>query len=475
MVKLLFAKSYYRHSAKALLFKLSMVWWESLQLRLKIFMDWFPFLFKCMKARALRIIFDFLFALTRIMAHQCYVLTYILVRFYKIRKMPRRRGTLGRISANARRMREERQAETAEERENRLERSRSFIRANRDAESDEMGAARRQEQQARSAMRRNAETSPERLQRQAIERNRRVQSRERIQLNMAVFNYDPNYDYENHPNVTIGQMDKICQHCQAMKFAKESPGMCCSNGKVKLMPVNEPPQALLKFFGSDPLSKHFLGEIRKYNSCFQMTSFGATRIASMPGYMPTFRVQGQVYHTIGSLLPAPEHDRKYLQIYFMGNEQQEIDRRCAVIPGARRAIVTDIQRLLHEQNQLVRLFKTALDQMPADEYRVVIRADKAPANEHAGRFNAPTFNEVAIVMVGQEFERRDIIIRRRDASIHRIAETHRSYDALQYPLIFCRGEDGYHFNIKQIDPYSHEPTNKKVCLFNNKIITYSHA
>ena len=33
-----------------------------------------------------------------------------------------------------------------------------------------------------------------------------------------------------------------------------------------------------------------------------------------------------------------------------------------------------------------------------------------------------------------------------------MSETHRSYDALQYPLIFWKGEDGYHFLIEQIDP-----------------------
>ena len=43
-----------------------------------------------------------------------------------------------------------------------------------------------------------------------------------------------------------------------------------------------------------------------------------------------------------------------------------------------------------------------------------------------------------------------------------MAETHRSYDALQYPLIFWDGEDGYHFEIKQADPSTKTPTTKKV-------------
>lgn len=52
-------------------------------------------------------------------------------------------------------------------------------------------------------------------------------------------------------------------------------------------------------------------------------------------------------------------------------------------------------------------------------------------------------------MVGTEFERRDIIIHRRNANIQRVAETHRFYDALQYPVLFPRSEDVYHFNVMQ--------------------------
>lgn len=112
-----------------------------------------------------------------------------------------------------------------------------------------------------------------------------------------------------------------------------------------------------------------------------------------------------------------------------------------------------LQQLLHEHNRLIQLFKTALEMMPSDNHKIVIRADKRPAGEHERRFNAPTLNEVAIVVVGENLESRDIVIQRRDGGIlKRIGETHRSYDALQYPILFCRGEDGYHFMIKMINP-----------------------
>ena len=63
---------------------------------------------------------------------------------------------------------------------------------------------------------------------------------------------------------------------------------------------------------------------------------------------------------------------------------------------------------------------------------------------------AHTVNEVAVVMAGDSCERRDIRIQRRDNTMQIIQDSHHSYDALQYPLIFWEGEDGYPLNIKQI-------------------------
>ncbi|GBP91417.1 hypothetical protein EVAR_64898_1 [Eumeta japonica] len=180
-----------------------------------------------------------------------------------------------------------------------------------------------------------------------------------------------------------------------------------------------------------------------------MTSFGATNTVNNAGYMPTFKVQGQIYHGIGSLLPVQDEDPKFLQIYFTGNEAAEADQRCAISTEVRLEIVLELQTMFHEHNSLIHSFKTALNQMPTDDYKVVIRADKTSAGEHKRRFNAPVKDDVAVVMVGTEFERRNIIIHLRNENLRRVAETHRSYDALQYPVLSPRGENDYHFNVMQ--------------------------
>ncbi|XP_054281787.1 uncharacterized protein LOC128999354 [Macrosteles quadrilineatus] len=103
-----------------------------------------------------------------------------------------------------------------------------------------------------------------------------------------------------------------------------------------------------------------------------------------------------------------------------------------------------------------------MELLPTDNYKVVIRADRRPPGEHERRYNAPTADEVAIVIAGNEFESRDIVLRKRDGNLLRVSETHRFYDALQYPLIFSKGQEGYHFGIPMMDPNTNHPTNKKV-------------
>lgn len=153
------------------------------------------------------------------------------------------------------------------------------------------------------------------------------------------------------------------------------------------------------------------------------------------------------------MLPLLNEDHKFLQIYFVGDSAIELDQRCAIYTATKREMIERLQNLLHEHNELVRLFKTALDIMPSDDHKLIIRADKRPTGGHARQFNVPTINEVAMVIVGEDKESRDIVLKRRDGGqLKRVYETHRSYDALQYPLMFCHGEDGYQFNINMVNP-----------------------
>ncbi|XP_054290927.1 uncharacterized protein LOC129005912 [Macrosteles quadrilineatus] len=356
-----------------------------------------------------------------------------------------------------------RAAETPEQRDERIEDLRVRASTSRSAETPEQRDERIEDLRVRASTSRAAET-PEDLQvRRETERLRQIQTRIRGDLNKAAFEYDKTYDYKIHRDIAIGLMTTLCPYCHALKFQKESLGMCCSNGKVNLPPLSEPPEPLQTYIaGVSRESKHFLQHIRKYNSCFQMTSFGASSIVRYGNFMPTFKVQGQVYHQIGSLLPLPQEDPQFLQIYFIDNVEEELDRRCAFSLATNREIIAELRASFHEHNSLVRDFKSALENAREDDFKVIIRADKAPLHEHARRFNAQMAPEVGAVIVGTEITRRDIVISMRDETKQRVSETHRSYDALQYPIMFPRGEDGYNLELYQTNPTTGAATTKKV-------------
>ncbi|KAL8624599.1 hypothetical protein ACOMHN_045134 [Nucella lapillus] len=284
----------------------------------------------------------------------------------------------------------------------------------------------------------------------------------RIDWCMAALNYDSTIPYSKLKDVNIGQMSIVCKHCGALKFKKEPQGMCCSNGKVRLPPLPDPPEPLKGLLaGTSQDSTHFLENITAYNAAFQMTSFGCGERVVEPGFMPTFKVQGQVYHRLGSILPDVESSHSFLQIYFMGDSGQEALRRCTVAPGVRNNMVLGLQHMLHEHNAYVKVFKSALDKMALPNHRVVIHPDLAPSHQHPGRFNAPVVGDVAVIMMdGYQGSNRDIVLEERNSSIQRIKESHRSYDPLQYPVMFPYGEDGYHWSIPQFDP--NKETAKKV-------------
>ena len=112
-------------------------------------------------------------------------------------------------------------------------------------------------------------------------------------------------------------MGKICKYCLALKFSNEATGMCCASGKVVLAPLPTPPEPLKSLLaGESDDSKLFLRKTRKFNSRFQMTSFGATKICNFRSdghnFETAFKIQGQVYQKIGSLMPMPDDDPKFL-------------------------------------------------------------------------------------------------------------------------------------------------------------------
>jgi len=127
----------------------------------------------------------------------------------------------------------------------------------------------------------------------------------------------------------IGEPTCICQKCGAIMWYEERTAkhcktripkfsLCCLNGRVVVAPYPRLPQPLHDLFHkNDRMGKFFLDNIISFNNMFSFTSLGgkvnnAMNTSNAP---PTFVMNGENYHQIGSLLPVTGHEPKFAHLY----------------------------------------------------------------------------------------------------------------------------------------------------------------
>lgn len=146
---------------------------------------------------------------------------------------------------------------------------------------------------------------------------------------------------------------------------------CCKYGKIKIPPFKDPPLFLSRLLSNreDPLSKHFLQKIRQYNSLFAFTSMGGNIDKNInKGEGPyVFRINGQIHHRIGSLLPKPDNIPKFTELYIF-DTKNEIENRIQALTtedpednDINPFIVQGLKEMLDHHNPLVKTFRRARD------------------------------------------------------------------------------------------------------------------
>lgn len=199
----------------------------------------------------------------------------------------KRRSNIGARSRNARRLANIRASESEHQRIQRRETNKVRTANARAMRSQQERADDMETNRVVIARRRAIIDQSQRNLNERVARRRREAA---SNLNREAFHYDETIDYSSLQCVNIGTLSNICQHCNAVKFPKEPPGLCCVNGKVRLPALAAPPEPLRTLLsGVGQESNHFLANIQKYNNCFQMTSFGASHIVH-DNFMPTVKV-----------------------------------------------------------------------------------------------------------------------------------------------------------------------------------------
>jgi hypothetical protein len=138
----------------------------------------------------------------------------------------------------------------------------------------------------------------------------------------------------------VGEPTFKCRYCNALLWYEErlgpnkrtknpSFGICCKNGKIDLPESQEPPVFLEQLLnGDDQRSKNFRKNIRSYNSMFAFTSTGGVVDKEInKGHGPyVFRMHGQNYHHIGTLLPEEGNQPRWAQLYIYDTEHETENR-----------------------------------------------------------------------------------------------------------------------------------------------------
>ena len=132
-----------------------------------------------------------------------------------------------------------------------------------------------------------------------------------------------------------------CRHCNAKMWYNEiilkrsntsSPrfNLCCGDGKVELPLLQNPPKFLqqILFEQNTAHAKNYQQNIRTYNIMFAFISASIKfdKTISHSRGPPTIKIQGQLCHRIGSLLPMPGKEPKFAQLYIYETENEVHNR-----------------------------------------------------------------------------------------------------------------------------------------------------
>ncbi|KAK9682709.1 hypothetical protein RND81_10G090900 [Saponaria officinalis] len=253
--------------------------------------------------------------------------------------------------------------------------------------------------------------------------------------------------------------------------------LCCQGGQVQTPLLKSPPPLLDILL--DPTrgqkSRNFREKIRMYNSIFAFTSMGGKIVKTLNnGTAPyAFRISGQNYHLMGSLVPSNGKTPKFLQLYFYDTDNEVKNRMSALdgdensnFVGLNENLVEDLIKMLEENNEPVKVFRMARDRFKEDDMipiRVKLLGDRS---KDSREYNLPTVSEIAVLIIGDLEDTvgyRDIIVEHKGKGTQQIDETHPSFMAMQYPLLFSYGEDGYKEKISYRECSERPNKKRKYC------------
>ena len=312
------------------------------------------------------------------------------------------------------------------------------------------------------------------------------------------------------PSSLQARFAHTCSFCTAQHFSEErirhgkllTPSLCCLHGKlqhVECVPRVPYPLPVSMQMSALRTNSDFQRDIRRYNAAMSFVSFadtGGNVTRHLPGKGPyTYVIQGQVYHSMPSLEPPLDQERKYGQLYFYAPDEA-LDKRLFIFDGLERGVLEKTQGILYydictssaqcstavQQSRYFNPYVGAFHHMftiwassTADQ-KLVRFQFKTGVTPDPRRYNSPSAAEVAAIYDGDAPPTwRGICVyptpTASGSSTYRPSFLSDHRDPLAYPLLFPDGQKGWHSRL----PYFSAPSSAKGArLFISQAEFYSH-
>ena len=155
---------------------------------------------------------------------------------------------------------------------------------------------------------------------------------------------------------------------------------------------------------------------------------------------------------MGSLFPPLGERPRFAQVYLYDPAEEQLQFRHETHPNLDLDIPALLSTVLREVNPLVQYWRMARERIGGNDQLTIRLRLLDPVQRDPRRYNRPTADEVAAIIVRTEDDNepieRDVVIQHRDNGQMQFTSQHPpAYMSLRYPFLFPRGEEGWHRQI----------------------------
>ncbi|KAJ3017100.1 hypothetical protein NUW54_g662 [Trametes sanguinea] len=206
-------------------------------------------------------------------------------------------------------------------------------------------------------------------------------------------------------------------------------------------------------------AREFCNNICQYNAALAFVSLGADIVHTInDGKGPyVFWTHGGLYHLAGSLLPAPDHQPSYAQLYVY-DPDEALRHRSAQNLGLSPDLLRSLAEMLEQHHQYARVYQHSLDVLAQyGNHDIAIRLRFDPTTDRR-QYNLPVAHELAVIIPGTGDEAhtsRDLILWQQYGKLVQISDCHPAYACLHYVLLFPFGTHGWHPHIPLMTMRNH--------------------